>query len=1032
MPLVAQILEARARERRAATVDRNLCEHFAYTRQELFQIVKLGRIESFDALLASHGSGDGCEICRPAVASILASTWNDFVLEHATIQDTNDRFLANIQRGGTYSVIPRIPGGEITPEKLIVLGEVAKRFDLYCKITGGQRIDLLGARVEQLPDIWEALVDAGFESGHAYGKAMRTVKSCVGTTWCRYGVQDSTALAIRIEERYRGIRAPHKLKSAVSGCIRECAEAQSKDFGVIATEKGWNLYVCGNGGSQPRHADLLAARRRRGDARSGSSTASSCTTSRPRIRSSAPRAGSSGSTAASSTCSSVVVDDALGICAQLERDMQQLVDTLRVRVGGGRARSRSADARSATSRTATRPTTTLAFVARARPEAARATGRTPAPPRAARRRRRRGALGAASRAPPTCPRDGGVTVRYGDAQLAVFHFASRGAWYATQATCPHRERHGARRAACSATQGGEPKVACPHAQEDVLARDRRRASPIRSTASATFPVEVRDGERAGVRAAAGARRWRRRPPGVRRVRRGRRAAACSDARGRRRATPRARDALLAAASRSAVGSGGFAHLDPALFGYLGATRRRGRRDGLARERLLAAAGVGVLRARARRGAPRVRASLRATLAHAGRDLAAQRLHRAGARACAGSRTSLLSLGTLASFAITRAARVRLDALRRRGRARYRVVRLHAADACASRSTARSRWLVFHGLEPRRRRGRRWARSYFLALRLRARAAAGTRRRLRTSHRSLLLLVVALTGLALPASRGHPRRLRDRRAARTRSAVIVLLVAMPVLEARARAHPSAAARRARGARAGRAARSRCAAAARRSRPAAQQRGGRRALLAARGFRFAAHARSLSRAAAAGQLAATQARARRRALPAAGLAARPAGAARSARRRPDMATLPAPIDELDRRATARISTASRPAASPRAPRPTARVKTHCCFCGQQCGVQLLVKDERVVGVEPWEEFPFNRGKLCPKGVKRYLQNNHPDRLLQPLVRTGRGFAPHPVGRGARPRRRAHSSASRRATGATASRCSRARRSPTRRRT
>ena len=126
------------------------------------------------------------------------------------------------------------------------------------KLTGGQRIDLLGARAHQLPMIWKELIDAGFESGHAYGKALRTVKSCVGSTWCRYGVQDSTTLAIDIEKRYRGIRSPHKLKSAVSGCARECAEARSKDFGIIATEKGWNLYVCGNGGLTPRHADLFA------------------------------------------------------------------------------------------------------------------------------------------------------------------------------------------------------------------------------------------------------------------------------------------------------------------------------------------------------------------------------------------------------------------------------------------------------------------------------------------------------------------------------------------------------------------------------------------------------------------------------------------------------------------------------------------------------------------------------------------------------------------------------------------------------
>ena len=191
---------------------------------------------------------------------MLASSWNEHVLDtpHVGLQDTNDAFLANIQKDGTYSVIPRIPGGEITPEKLIVLGQVAQEFDLYTKITGAQRVDLFGARVDQLPLIWQRLVEAGFESGHAYGKALRTVKSCVGSTWCRFGVQDSTSLAIELEQRYRGLRSPHKLKSAVSGCTRECAEAQGKDFGIIATENGWNLYVCGNGGMKPQHAVLLA------------------------------------------------------------------------------------------------------------------------------------------------------------------------------------------------------------------------------------------------------------------------------------------------------------------------------------------------------------------------------------------------------------------------------------------------------------------------------------------------------------------------------------------------------------------------------------------------------------------------------------------------------------------------------------------------------------------------------------------------------------------------------------------------------
>ncbi|GAA0210079.1 nitrite reductase large subunit NirB [Actinomadura nitritigenes] len=260
VPLVKRILDA---ELTAAGIEvsKAICEHFDYSRAELFDIVRGGRVASFTQLVQEHGRGRGCDICKPAVASILASLGNGHILEgeQAALQDTNDHFLANLQRNGTYSVVPRVPGGEITPEKLIVIGEVARDFGLYTKITGGQRIDLFGARVEQLPEIWRRLVDAGFESGHAYGKALRTVKSCVGSTWCRYGVQDSAAMAIRLELRYRGLRAPHKLKSAVSGCARECAEAQSKDFGVIATENGWNLYLAGNGGMRPRHADLFAS-----------------------------------------------------------------------------------------------------------------------------------------------------------------------------------------------------------------------------------------------------------------------------------------------------------------------------------------------------------------------------------------------------------------------------------------------------------------------------------------------------------------------------------------------------------------------------------------------------------------------------------------------------------------------------------------------------------------------------------------------------------------------------------------------------
>ena len=260
VPLVTDILRDEQRKAGVA-VTNTLCEHFAYSRQELFDIVRIDRMTSFSEVLTAHGSGKGCEVCKPAVASMLASLSNGHILdgEQAAIQDSNDHFLANLQRDGTYSVVPRVPGGEITPDQLIALGEVAKEFSLYTKITGGQRIDLFGARVDQLPAIWRRLVDVGMESGHAYGKALRTVKSCVGTTWCRFGVQDSTALAIDLELRYRGLRAPHKIKGGVSGCTRECAEAQGKDFGVIATEQGWNLYVGGNGGMRPKHAELLAA-----------------------------------------------------------------------------------------------------------------------------------------------------------------------------------------------------------------------------------------------------------------------------------------------------------------------------------------------------------------------------------------------------------------------------------------------------------------------------------------------------------------------------------------------------------------------------------------------------------------------------------------------------------------------------------------------------------------------------------------------------------------------------------------------------
>ncbi|WP_221584172.1 nitrite reductase large subunit NirB [Microbacterium sp. G2-8] len=242
------------------TVSNALCEHFDMSRRQLFDAIAVSELTTFSTIVARFGRGRGCDVCKPTIASILSGLVGEHVLdgETATLQDTNDHVMANMQKDGSYSVVPRMAGGEVTPAGLIVIGEVAQEFGLYTKLTGGQRIDMFGARLEQLPQIWKRLVDAGFESGQAYGKSLRTVKSCVGSTWCRYGVLDAVGMAVKLELRYRGLRAPHKLKLGVSGCARECAEARGKDAGIIATENGWNLYVGGNGGFTPRHAELLA------------------------------------------------------------------------------------------------------------------------------------------------------------------------------------------------------------------------------------------------------------------------------------------------------------------------------------------------------------------------------------------------------------------------------------------------------------------------------------------------------------------------------------------------------------------------------------------------------------------------------------------------------------------------------------------------------------------------------------------------------------------------------------------------------
>ena len=325
--LVTQVLNCEL-EKKGVEVNTDLCEHFAYTRQDLYNIIRVEKIKTFDELLKKHGTGLGCDICKPTAANILASCWNEHVQESnlQVLQDTNDYYMGNMQKDGTYSVVPRVPGGEITPDKLIVLGQVAKKYNLYTKITGGQRVDLFGARSEQLPPIWRELVDAGFETGHAYGKSLRTVKSCVGSTWCRYGVQDSMGLAILLENRYKGLRSPHKIKLAVSGCTRECAEAQSKDFGIIATENGWNLYVCGNGGMKPRHADLFASDLTDVEVVQYIDRISMfyVRTADRLQRTSVWMDNMEGGL---EYLKSVIIDDKLGLCAELEQEMANVVDT---------------------------------------------------------------------------------------------------------------------------------------------------------------------------------------------------------------------------------------------------------------------------------------------------------------------------------------------------------------------------------------------------------------------------------------------------------------------------------------------------------------------------------------------------------------------------------------------------------------------------------------------------------------------------------------------------------------------------------
>ncbi|GAX13836.1 nitrite reductase (NADH) large subunit [Fistulifera solaris] len=490
-------------EKLGGSLSNHLCEHFAYSRPELMALIRtapdITSVDSFEKILHKHGSGDGCEICKPTVGSILASLVNDVIIDdNEALQDTNDRALANMQRGGSYSVVPRVAGGELTPDQLIALGVVANKYNLYTKITGGQRVDLFGAAKHELPDIWEELGEAGFESGHAYGKALRTVKSCVGSTWCRYGVQDAVSFAVRVENRYKGIRSPHKMKSAVSGCVRECAEAQSKDFGMIATENGYNLYVGGNGGSVPVHAQLLATDIDEDtvllylDRYIMYYILTADRLERTAFWQQKLPKGKDGTVIGH--LRDVIIDDSLGVCAELDARMKHLVDTYHdewAEVVKDPARRAKFKQFANTDKTIDKEHM-IEFVdmrGQKRPTdwpkdgQAQTMWRAPTDDVFAKSEKSWIIVGKVSNFGPNV----GTPILVGETQLAVFNNVARGEWYCTQNMCPHKQ-------AFVLSQGiigdnaGTPKVACPlHKKNFALENGEELGGDLKIL---TFPIKV--------------------------------------------------------------------------------------------------------------------------------------------------------------------------------------------------------------------------------------------------------------------------------------------------------------------------------------------------------------------------------------------------------------------------------------------------------------------------------------------------------------------------------------------------------------
>jgi nitrite reductase (NADH) large subunit len=511
-PQVKAILAAEL-EKMGGSLSNHMCEHFPYSRQELMTLVRMdsdiNSVDSFEKILAKHGHGDGCELCKPAVGGILASLVNKVILDDGLmgLQDTNDRSLANMQRGGSYSVVPRVPGGELMPDQLIALGETAKKYNLYSKVTGAQRVDLFGAAKHELPDIWEDLGKAGFESGHAYGKALRTVKSCVGSTWCRYGVQDSVSFAIRIENRYKGIRSPHKMKGGVSGCVRECAEAQGKDFGCIATENGYNLYVGGNGGASPIHAELLAA-----DIDEDTAikyldrylmyyilTADKLERTAP-WQQKLPGGKNGGGPI--EHLKEVIIEDSLEICEELDQRMQHLVDTYHDEwaevVNDPKRRALFKQFYNTDENIAKQDMIEFVDIrGQNRPADWSKDGQPQTMWEVPNSNEDEDIFANSEKSwvlvgkVSNFPENVGSPILYGTSQLAIFNNAMRGEWHCTQNMCPHKQ-------AFVLSQGiigdvaGQPKVACPlHKNQFGLDDGKQIGGEL---AIITFPVKIKNDE----------------------------------------------------------------------------------------------------------------------------------------------------------------------------------------------------------------------------------------------------------------------------------------------------------------------------------------------------------------------------------------------------------------------------------------------------------------------------------------------------------------------------------------------------------